>query len=274
LAESAYLEALFGPQRKTDLSQALLFAMAQAQAQHRPASSGIVLPASEAIAAGDLVNVYVNTGVMTVQKADGSDPAKFCNGFSLTGIGNGLTGPGPVLRLQQQGHGLHRSAGSVAVGHHARGLHRHRPNHSSAICCRRSGPRCSASASPSPKALTPSSEGGLMSLSPGVLYLGGALTNALVTLYTSPANSKSLVTKTVFTNTDTVARLLTVNLIRSGGSASAANILVDAQSIPAGASYEATELEGQWLNTGDFIQAKADTGAVVNCTGISGYAVA
>jgi hypothetical protein len=93
LAESAYLEALFRPQRKTDLSQALLFAMAQAQAQHRPASSGIVLPASEAIAAGDLVNVYVNTGVMTVQKADASDPAKFCNGFSLTGIGNGLTGP-------------------------------------------------------------------------------------------------------------------------------------------------------------------------------------
>jgi hypothetical protein len=94
LAESAYLEALFRPQPKTDVTQALLFAMAQAQAtQHRPTSSGVVLLASEAIAAGDLTNAYVNTGVMTVRKADASDPAKFCNSFSLTGIGNAKTGP-------------------------------------------------------------------------------------------------------------------------------------------------------------------------------------
>jgi hypothetical protein len=113
-----------------------------------------------------------------------------------------------------------------------------------------------------------------MSLSPGVLYLGGQLTTSLATLYTSPANTKTLITKVVFTNTDTVARLLTVNLVRSGGSASSANILINGQSIPAGGSYEATELEGQILNAGDFVQAKADAGSVVNCTGISGYTIA
>jgi hypothetical protein len=52
-----------------------------------------VFPASQAIAAGDLVNVYVTGGVMTVRKADASDPAKFCNGFSLTGIANAGSGP-------------------------------------------------------------------------------------------------------------------------------------------------------------------------------------
>jgi len=113
-----------------------------------------------------------------------------------------------------------------------------------------------------------------MSLSPGVLYLGGALNSSLGTLVTGQTNAKTLITKAVFTNTDTVARLLTVNLVRSGGAASAANILIDAQSIPAGGSYDAPELVGQILNPGDFVQAKADAAAVVNCTGVSGYVVA
>lgn len=112
-----------------------------------------------------------------------------------------------------------------------------------------------------------------MSLSPSVLYLGGQLTASLVTLYTSPTNTKTLITKAIFTNTDTVARLLTVNLIRSGGSAGNSNILIDAQSIPAGGSYEAVELEGQILNAGDFVQAKADAVTAINCTGLSGYAI-
>lgn len=110
-----------------------------------------------------------------------------------------------------------------------------------------------------------------MSLSPSVLFLGGQLGTSLGTLVTGKANTKALVTKAMFANTDTDARLLTVNLVRSGGSASAANILINAQPIASGESYEATELEGQILNPGDTIQAKADAVAVVNCTGISGY---
>ena len=112
-----------------------------------------------------------------------------------------------------------------------------------------------------------------MSLSPSVLYLGGLLSNSLGTLFTVPANSKVLVTKACFTNTDTVARLLTGNLVRSGGSAGAGNILIDAHSIPAGETYEATELEGQICNAGDFFQAKGDAASVINCTGISGYVI-
>lgn len=92
-AQAATLQALFRPEAATDLTQAFLFALALTPAPSPGPAPGLVLPASEAIAAGDLVNAYVNTGVMTVRKADGSDPAKFCNGFSLTGIGNGSTGP-------------------------------------------------------------------------------------------------------------------------------------------------------------------------------------
>lgn len=113
-----------------------------------------------------------------------------------------------------------------------------------------------------------------MSLSPGVLYLGGLLTSSLATLFTGQTNTKTLITKASFVNTDTVARLLTVNLIRSGGSASAANTLIDAVAIPAGGSYLAPELVGQILNAGDFVQAKADAGSVVNCTGVSGFVIA
>lgn len=110
-----------------------------------------------------------------------------------------------------------------------------------------------------------------MSLTPAVLYLGGQLGTSAATLFTADTNTLTLPTKCVFTNTDTVARLLTVYLVRSGGTASAANILIDLLSIAAGASYEATELEGEWLNGGDFVQAKCDAATVMTCTGISGF---
>lgn len=113
-----------------------------------------------------------------------------------------------------------------------------------------------------------------MSLSPSVLFLGGQLGTSLGTLVTGKTNAKTLITKAMFTNTDTDARLLTVNLVRSGGAASSANILINAVPIAAGESYEATELEQQILDAGDTIQAKADAVTALNCTGISGYVIA
>lgn len=91
-ADAAMLAALMRQPVKTDSAEAMLFALAMARSAPK-ASAGYVLPASEAIAAGDLLNVYVNAGVMTARKADGSDPAKFCNAFTLTGIANGSSGP-------------------------------------------------------------------------------------------------------------------------------------------------------------------------------------
>lgn len=113
-----------------------------------------------------------------------------------------------------------------------------------------------------------------MTISPKTLYTGGQLTTSAATLYTSPANTKTIVTEATFTNVDTVARLLTVYIVRSGGTASAANTLISAKSIAAGEAYVSPELAGQILGPGDFIQAKADANTAITVAGISGYLVA
>lgn len=112
-----------------------------------------------------------------------------------------------------------------------------------------------------------------MSLTPSVLYPGGQAATAVATLVTAGANAKTLITKAVFTNLDTTARLLTLYLVRAGGSAAAVNTLTYQASLGAGETYEAFELEGQILGAGDLVQWKADAAAVVNCTGVSGYVI-
>ena len=46
---------------------------------------------SEALAAGNLVNVYSNAGVVTVRKADATTPGKRANGFVLAAFGAATT---------------------------------------------------------------------------------------------------------------------------------------------------------------------------------------
>ncbi len=110
-----------------------------------------------------------------------------------------------------------------------------------------------------------------MTVSPQVLYSGGQLTNAAATLFTASANVKTMITEWSFTNVDTVARELTVYLVRSGGAASAANTLIDDYVIQPGETY--TPPTGQILGEGDFIQAKADANTAITCAGISGYRI-
>lgn len=110
-----------------------------------------------------------------------------------------------------------------------------------------------------------------MTTTPKTLYTGGQLTTSAATLFTAQANAKTVITEWAFVNTDSVARTLTVYLVRSGGAASAANVLIDARSLAAGETYNPPT--GQILGAGDFIQAKADSGAVVTCPGISGYVI-
>ena len=116
-----------------------------------------------------------------------------------------------------------------------------------------------------------------MTITPTPLYLGGQLGTSAATLFTAQANAKTVITQVTFNNTDTVAHTISVYLVRSGGSASAANQVIGTptagHSLAAGENYSALELVRQILAPGDFIQAKADTGAVVTCPGISGYVV-
>jgi hypothetical protein len=112
-----------------------------------------------------------------------------------------------------------------------------------------------------------------MTITAKVLYTGGQLTGSAVTYYTSPANTTTVVTQVVFTNVDTVARLITVYIVRAAGTAGAANTLIDAYSIPPTGAYVSPELVGVTLNAGDFIQALADVGAKVTVSGIYGYQI-
>lgn len=99
------------------------------------------------------------------------------------------------------------------------------------------------------------------------LFNPALLTASAATYYTSPANTRTLVKKLTFTNTDTVARTVTVYVIPSGGSASATNTLISARALAAGETYECFEAEGHVLSTGDFIQALASTTSVVSIQG-------
>jgi hypothetical protein len=84
-------------------------------------------------------------------------------------------------------------------------------------------------------------------------------------LYACPANEKVMLRKATFTNDDTSTRLLTIHLVASGGTAAASNLVTKSISIPAGGTYEAFEIEGHILETGDFITAFSDVANKVTC---------
>lgn len=83
------------------------------------------------------------------------------------------------------------------------------------------------------------------------------LTAADVTLYTAPANTRTIIDKFTATNETAVAATLTVNLVQAAGSVSATNTIIAVQSIPALSVYLCPEITGHVLNPGDYISAKA-----------------
>lgn len=94
------------------------------------------------------------------------------------------------------------------------------------------------------------------------LVAGVALTNALVTEYTSPTNVTTVIKAATACNTSAGTVKLTINIVRSGGAAGVLNTAISAMSIAAGITYNCPELINKVLGPGDFIQAKDDTGAV------------
>lgn len=96
----------------------------------------------------------------------------------------------------------------------------------------------------------------------------GVAASSLVAV--SGAGAKMTVTRAVFTNTDSVARSITVNVVRSGSGVAASNRMISAFSIAPGASYTAPELAGLVLATGDSVWALASAAGLVNALA-SGY---
>lgn len=85
--------------------------------------------------------------------------------------------------------------------------------------------------------------------------------------YTS-ANSKTIIDKFTATNVSAGILTISVNLIPSAGSASNANLIVDAKSINVGDTYTFPELVGHTLADGDFISTNASaTGLTIRASG-------
>lgn len=97
------------------------------------------------------------------------------------------------------------------------------------------------------------------------LFDSTLLTNAAATYYTA-TNVRTTVTSLLAVNTTGTARTVTVYIIKSAGSASASNTIVSARTVLPGQSLELLD-RNKNMESGDFIQALADTGAAVTFHG-------
>jgi hypothetical protein len=92
--------------------------------------------------------------------------------------------------------------------------------------------------------------------------------NAQTTQYTA-ANCRTIIDKFTATNTSAVNVTIGVNLVTSGGAASASNLIVDSRAIAPDETYTFPELVGQVLEPGSFIStiAGAATSLTIRASG-------
>lgn len=80
--------------------------------------------------------------------------------------------------------------------------------------------------------------------------------NLQTTQYTA-VNCKTIIDKATVTNTSANNVTLSVNLVTSGGSPGASNLIMDARAIAPDEAYTCPELVGQVLEPGSFISTLA-----------------
>lgn len=80
---------------------------------------------------------------------------------------------------------------------------------------------------------------------------------------------KAIIDKATVTNTDTVNRTFSVNIIQSGGSATNDNLIIDERAVAPGETYLCPELVGHELDPGAFIStiASAATALTLRVSG-------
>ena len=76
------------------------------------------------------------------------------------------------------------------------------------------------------------------------------------TQYTA-TNVRAIVDKATVTNTDTVSRTFSVNIVTSGGSAGVSNLVIDTRTVQPDETYLCPELVGHVLAPGGFISTIA-----------------
>lgn len=108
-----------------------------------------------------------------------------------------------------------------------------------------------------------------MSVTVKVLVPPLQMQNTQTTQYTAPASTKVIIDKATVTNTDTVNRTFSVNLVTTGGSAGNSNLVIDDRAVVPGETYTCPELVGQALEAGGFIStiASAATALTLRVSG-------
>lgn len=107
-----------------------------------------------------------------------------------------------------------------------------------------------------------------MAVTPKVLIQPKQAEAVQTTQYTATA-VKAIIDKFTVTNTSANNVTLSVNLVPSGGAASAANLVMDARTIAPDETYTCPELVGHVLEAGQFIStlASAATSLTIRCSG-------
>ena len=87
--------------------------------------------------------------------------------------------------------------------------------------------------------------------------------NSQTTQYTA-TNCKAIIDKFTITNTSAGNVTMSVNLVTSGGSAGASNLIMDTRAIAPDETYTCPELVGQALESGSFISTIASAATAQN----------
>jgi predicted phage tail protein len=107
-----------------------------------------------------------------------------------------------------------------------------------------------------------------MSVTPKVLIPPKQAEAAQTAQYTA-TNVRAIIDKFTVTNTSAGNETISVNLVTSGGTAGAANLIVDTRTIAPDETYTCPELVGHVLEAGGFISTLASAGAslTIRCSG-------
>lgn len=107
-----------------------------------------------------------------------------------------------------------------------------------------------------------------MAVTTKVLVAPLQMQNTQTTQYTATA-VRAIIDKVTVTNTDTVNRTFSVNLVTASGSAGNSNLVIDDKTVVPGETYLCPELVGQVLDPGGFIStiASANTALTLRVSG-------
>ena len=102
-----------------------------------------------------------------------------------------------------------------------------------------------------------------MTVTAKTLAEGQIIPNADTTVYTAPLSVTTIIDKLTTANYDSVARVITISIVASGGSVGDA-YYVAKRTLAANETYIWPEVVGQILNTGDYVSAIASNNTGVN----------